>query len=126
LATEAARGDIVGGHLHDALELAFRGVAANTGAAPEGDPDAALVVHREPVGDAGAALDHDERTATGDLAACNVELEAVDPVGHRVDVVHRRAVRRPADPVRERHLVEDAVEAAVVRVAVESAVPGGV
>ena len=65
-----------------------------------------------------------ERTAPGDLTGREVELEAVDPVRHRVDVVHRRAVGGPAEPVRKRDVLEHAVEAAVARVAVEGAAPG--
>ena len=67
-----------------------------------------------------------ERTALGDLTGREVEVERVDPVGHRVDVVHRPAVGRPADPVRERHVLEHALEALLARVAVERAAAGGV
>ena len=126
LAAEAAGGDVVRRNVQYAFEFPVRAVAADRGAAPECHPDAALVVDCEPVGDTRAALDHSERTALGDLTRAEVEVERIDPIGHRVDVVHRPAVERPADPVRDGDVLEHAIEPLRARVAVERAAAGGV
>jgi len=113
---EAARGDVPSRYVEHAVEAASFVVATDTTTAPEGDPDAAVVVDGEPVGDAVTPVDRDERPSVVDTTRRLLEVEDVDALCSRVDVVHASVVSRPADSVRQRHSVEDSLETGVVTV----------
>ncbi|MBW8703650.1 hypothetical protein MBT84_29060 [Streptomyces sp. MBT84] len=79
-------------------------------AVPQGDPDTAVGVDGEPVGE--AAVDVGQRTP-----ACResvvAHIEDVDPPGRRVDVVHQPAVGAPARAVADGDVVQHRQDLAV-------------
>src|SRR6266545_7252757 len=88
VATEAARGDVLGRHFEHGVDATTIVVATNAAPAVECDPDAALVVDGEPVGDAVILVDRDERPPLVEPPRRELEVEDVDAVLGRVDVVH--------------------------------------
>src|SRR5439155_23929119 len=93
-------------------------LAVRMGTAPavKRDPDAALVVDGEPVGDAVTLVDRDERPPLVESARRELEIEDIDAVHGRVGEIHAGVVAGPAKTVRERHSFEHTLEPAVVAV----------
>src|SRR5437660_6021044 len=100
---EAARGDVLRRYFEHGVEAASFVVAMDAAPAVERHPDAALVVDREPVGDAITLVDRDERPPLLEPPRRELEVEDVDAVHGGVDVIHAGVVSRPPDSVRKRH-----------------------
>ena len=103
------------GHLEHAVEPAVGRVAAQGETSPEGEPDGAVIVDREPVGHSRVLLDRGERASVGRRSGREVVVEDVDPLRERVDVVQEPRIRRPGEAVRERDAVEDRSSAPPVK-----------
>src|SRR3954454_2070264 len=74
-------------------------VAADGTASPPRHPDAAVRVHREPIGHDARLLAVDKRATARDGAAGRLEVERVEAAGAAVVEIHGPAVGAPADAV---------------------------
>src|SRR6185437_14725369 len=96
-AAERGRANLADRQLHDRVEAAVRGVAAQLAAAPDGEPEAALRVQGQAVGY--AARDFGEPPPAGQRAGVRVGVERVDSPGVAVRVVEHAAVVGPVQAV---------------------------
>src|SRR5205823_8980902 len=94
---EPGGGDLADRQLHDGVEAAVRGVAAQLAAAPDGEPEAALGVQGQAVGY--AAGHFGEAAAGAERAGVRVGVEHVHSPGQAVRVVEHAAVIGPVQAV---------------------------
>ena len=101
------------GQLDHAVQCAVRRVAADRRAVPQGDPDTAVGVDGQPVGEARAVLDARRRGRRSGRRARPSWSKTSIAAGRGVDVVHEPAVGAPARAVADGHVGEDLVDRAV-------------
>ena len=106
------------------VETAAGVVAPYRSAAEQRDPDAALGVDGEPVGEPVGGVDGRERPPRSEPAAVDVEVDRVDALGRRVDVEEPRRVEIPVEPVRDRRALDGGGDVSVVRDAVQGRLAG--
>jgi len=104
LSAEAARGHVLRRNRDRPLEAPGRVVAPHGRASVDRTPHAAFIVHGQPVRPVGVRLDCRESTPILERPGADVVVEHVDRIRRRVDVIHAGPVRRPAEPIRERHV----------------------
>jgi len=99
LASERGTGRVGDRKLDVQVEGSVGFVAPDRPAAEEADPDAAVDVDGEPVGQPAVGVDGDQRPPKGNFPGGKVVVENIDPICQAVDEVHTRAVGAPADAV---------------------------
>lgn len=127
LAAESAGGDL--GYWEADLPdlLAVRCVSADAPAPPERDPQKPLRVDTHSVGRhewLPPGRPFDERASIREVALGGIHVEGFDAEGQGVDEVHRRAVRAPVEPVREREPAEHSGDPPPGIESIQGATPG--
>ncbi len=103
---ERAARDVRGGDGDGAQQAAVGGVAADFAGTPDGQPEAALAVDGEAVGEPVAGRDLDERLGVGRHPRAGVPAVPADRLREGVDVVEPAAVGTPVEAVGHADAVE--------------------